>query len=259
MITKLYQAPALDAEEIIAKCEDWSSKISKFIQPAEMIVRQSLSDGKKVVLEGAQGALLDIDHGTYPYVTSSSPSIGGACTGLGVPPAAIQNVIGGFKAYSTRVGSGPLPTEMDESTATKLREIAREYGATTGRPRRCGWFDGVAAKYSATVNGFTSLVLTRLDVLDGFPSIKICTGYKLNNKIIDYFPSSAEELAQCDVVYEELPGWTDPTARARNMKQLPEEAVRYITRLQDIVGVPIDLISTGPKRDEVISIRKIIR
>ena len=259
LITKLYQAPALNAEEIIAKCEDWSIKISKYIQPAEMIVRESLSDGKKVVLEGAQGALLDIDHGTYPYVTSSSPSIGGACTGLGLPPAAIQNVIGIFKAYSTRVGSGPLPTEMDESTATKLREIAGEYGATTGRPRRCGWFDGGAAKYSATVNGFTSLVLTRLDVLDGFPSIKICTGYKLNNKIIDYFPSSAEELAQCDVVYEELPGWTDPTASARNMKQLPEEAVRYITRLQDIVGVPIDLISTGPKRDEVISIRKIIR
>jgi len=224
-----------------------------------MIVRKSLTSGKKIVLEGAQGALLDIDHGTYPYVTSSSPSIGGACTGLGLPPAAIENVIGVFKAYSTRVGSGPLPTEMDDVTADKLREIAGEYGATTGRPRRCGWFDGVAAKYSATVNGFTSIVLTRLDVLDGFPSIKICTGYKLNNEVIDYFPSSAEELDECGVVYEELPGWKHPTANARRIEDLPKEAVQYINRVQELIGAPIDLISTGPQRDEVISIRNIIR
>ena len=259
IITKLYQGEPIDVEEIIAKCEVWANKLSKFIHPTEMIVRKSLADGKKIVLEGAQGALLDIDHGTYPYVTSSSPSIGGACTGLGLPPSAIQNVIGVFKAYSTRVGSGPLPTEMNEATANKLREIAGEYGATTGRPRRCGWFDGVAAKYSTAVNGFTSVVLTRLDVLDGFPSIKICTGYKMNNEIIDYFPSSAEELDECDAVYEELPGWKHPTANARRIEDLPKEAVQYVTRVQELIGAPIDLISTGPQRDEVISIRNIIQ
>ena len=209
-------------------------------------------------MEGAQGTLLDLDHGTYPYVTSSSPSIGGACTGLGLSPRDITGVTGVFKAYSTRVGSGPMTSEMDDSTADALREKAWEYGTTTGRARRIGWFDAVAARYSALVNGFTSLVLTRLDVLDGFPTIKICVGYKVDGEAIDHFPASVAILERCQPVYEELPGWEVPTASATDMSRLPREAVAYVRRIEELVGCPIHLISTGPRRWETILVQPIL-
>ena len=214
--------------------------------------------GEKVLLEGAQGTLLDLDHGTYPYVTSSSPSIGGACTGLGLSPREIEGIFGVFKAYSTRVGSGPLVAEMDEDTASVLREKAWEYGTTTGRARRIGWFDAVAARYSARVNGFTSLVLTRLDVLDGYESLKICVGYELDGKVIDHFPSSAQMLDRCTPVYEELPGWDEPTASVTELEGLPPEAIAYIKRLEELVGCEVHLISTGPERSETILIKPVL-
>jgi adenylosuccinate synthase len=209
-------------------------------------------------MEGAQGTLLDLDHGTYPYVTSSSASVGGAAAGLGIHPRSISGVIGVFKAYCTRVGSGPFPTEMLDERADELRERAWEYGTTTGRARRIGWFDAVAARYSQHINGFSSLVLTRLDVLDGFPSVKICVGYELDGELLGYFPSGATQLERCKPVYEEMPGWSDPTEGATRMEQLPAEAAAYVGRLEELIGCEFHLISTGPHRDETIMLKPMI-
>ena len=258
LITKVYEAEPVSFDDVYGKCVEWKETLTPYLTPAEHVVHESLARGEKVLLEGAQGTLLDLDHGTYPYVTSSSPSIGGACTGLGLSPKEIEGIFGVFKAYSTRVGSGPLVAEMDEDTASVLREKAWEYGTTTGRARRIGWFDAVAARYSARVNGFTSLVLTRLDVLDGYESLKICVGYELDGKIIDHFPSSAHMLDRCTPVYEELPGWDDPTASVTELDGLPPEALAYIKRLEELVGCEVDLISTGPERSETILIKPVL-
>ena len=217
IITKIYERDPLSLEDVKAKCRIWAEQLRPYAHPTEQIVQDRLESGKRVLLEGAQGTLLDLDHGSYPYVTSSSPSIGGACTGLGLNPQAIAGVLGVFKAYSTRVGSGPMPSEMDGETAESLREIAQEYGTTTGRARRIGWFDGVAAKYSQMVNGFTGLVLTRLDILDGFESVKLCVGYRADGEDVTRFPANTALLARCEPVYEEMPGWDQPTASATQM------------------------------------------
>ena len=258
IITRVYGESPISLEEVYDKCVLWSQRLKAHLCPTQVIVQETLAKGHKLLLEGAQGTLLDLDHGTYPYVTSSSPSIGGAITGLGLSPRDIASVSGVFKAYSTRVGSGPMTSEMDDSTADALREKAWEYGATTGRARRIGWFDTVAARYSTLINGFTSLVLTRLDVLDGFPTIKMCVGYKVDGEVIDHFPSSIALLERCQPVYEELPGWEMPTASATHMSQLPAEAAAYVRRIEEVVGCPIHLISTGPKRWETIMIRPIL-
>ena len=258
IITRVYGESPVSVEEAYNKCIHWGQSLKGHVCPTELIVQETLARGQKVLLEGAQGTLLDLDHGTYPYVTSSSPSIGGACTGLGLSPRDITGVTGVFKAYSTRVGSGPMTSEMDDSTADALREKAWEYGTTTGRARRIGWFDAVAARYSALVNGFTSLVLTRLDVLDGFPTIKICVGYKVDGEAIDHFPASVALLERCQPVYEELPGWEVPTASATDMSRLPREAVAYVRRIEELVGCPIHLISTGPRRSETILVQPIL-
>ena len=203
--------------------------------------------------------MLDIDHGTFPYVTSSSPTIGGAITGLGIPPQSIKGILGVFKAYSTRVGSGPMVTELLDDVGEAIRERAQEYGATTGRPRRCGWFDAVAARYSAQLNGFTSIVLTRLDILDSFSTIKICTGYRLDDGTITTdFPTSASTLECCEPIYEELSGWDGSTASTTKVKDLPPEAKLYVDRIQELIGVPVDIISTGPRREETIVIRSTV-
>lgn len=257
IITKVYDAPPVSLEEVFQRCRHWAERLRPYVCPTEVVLREALAKGQVMLLEGAQGTLLDLDHGTYPYVTSSSPSIGGACTGLGLTPWAIKGIAGVFKAYSTRVGAGPMPTEMNDDIGNAIRKRAWEYGATTGRPRRVGWFDAVAARYSATVNGFTSAVLTRLDVLDGFSPVKICTAYQMDGQTIDHFPSSAALLAKCKPVYEELPGWDKPTASARSLHELPREARRYVKRLEELVGCPIDIISTGPRREETILIRPI--
>ena len=183
--------------------------------------------------------MLDIDHGTYPYVTSSSPTVGGACTGLGVSPMHIKEVTGVYKAYTTRVGAGPFPTELNDSTGELIREKAWEYGTTTGRARRCGWFDGVIARHTVRTNGMTSAVLTRLDVLDGFPSVKICVAYRLNGENIDKIPSNVSTLERCEPVYEEFPGWQEPTAGVTNVNELPKEALDYVKRIEDIMGLSL--------------------
>ena len=254
IITKIYGGEPLSLEEIKARCRQWADQLRPYARATEQLVQDHLAEGKRVLLEGAQGTLLDLDHGSYPYVTSSSPSIGGACTGLGLNPQSIAGALGVFKAYSTRVGSGPMPSEMDEPTAEKIREIAQEYGTTTGRARRIGWFDGIAAKYSQLVNGFTGLVLTRLDILDGFESVKICIGYQADGQRITRFPANTALLSRCQPIYEELPGWSQPTASATQLSQLPTNAITYIRRIEELVGCRVQIVSTGPSRSETIQL-----
>jgi len=258
VLTKLYGAEPIDLDELYQQCLEHGRTLKPYITSVERRISQALDDGARVVLEGAQGAMLDIDHGTYPYVTSSSVSIGGACTGLGIPPGEIHGIIGVFKAYSTRVGGGPMVTELDDEVGSEIREKAQEYGATTGRARRVGWFDGLAAHYSAKINGYTSIVLTRLDVLDGMHSVKLCIGYQADGEAVDYFPSQPGLLERCTPIYEELAGWAEPTAGATSLQQLPPQAMAYVKRIEEIVGCTIDLVSTGPKRHESITVRPIV-
>ena len=252
VITKIYGGKPLVLQDILGQCADWAERLRPHVRPTEQLVQDMMEQGSKVLLEGAQGTLLDVDHGSYPFVTSSSPSIGGACTGLGLSPGHIAGVLGVFKAYSTRVGSGPMPSELHGAAAEELREKAHEYGTTTGRARRVGWFDAVAGRYSVMVNGFTGLVLTRLDILDGFPSVKICVGYRLDGQDVGRFPSNTSRLGQCEPVYEEMSGWDNPTASATRMEQLPENAVAYMKRIEELVGCPVKIVSTGPSREETI-------
>ncbi|MEK9659762.1 MAG: adenylosuccinate synthase [Chloroflexota bacterium] len=258
LLTKVYGADPIDFDALLAECLSYGQQLAPHIVPVERRIAAALKDNKRVVLEGAQGAMLDLDHGTYPYVTSSSVSIGGACTGLGIPPREIAGIIGVFKAYSTRVGAGPMTTELHDEVAQEIRERAWEYGTTTGRPRRVGWFDGVAARYSAAINGFTSCVLTRLDVLDGLPSVKVCVAYEVDGVRTEDYPSRPPELARAVPVFEEIKGWSTPTAGATRLEQLPAEARAYVARIESMVDCPIDLISTGPKRHESIMIQPIV-
>jgi adenylosuccinate synthase len=208
--------------------------------------------GKSVLFEGAQGTLLDIDHGTYPYVTSSNASVGGVCTGLGIGPRSIGAVLGVVKAYTTRVGEGPLPTELSGEMGQRLRDSGNEYGAVTGRPRRCGWYDAVAVRYGVRINGLDALALTKLDVLDGLERIEICTAYRCGSRTLTEFPSDIGQLASCEAVYESMPGWSTPTKGVRRYGDLPEPARQYIARLEDVTGVAAAVISTGSERDETI-------
>ena len=259
IITKVYGGQAVSHEEIFEKCRDWSARLAQYIGPVEKIANQALAANQHVLLEGAQGVLLDLDHGTYPFVTSTNPTIGGASVGMGISPRHITQITGVFKAYSTRVGTGPMPTELEDETGETIRELAQEFGTTTGRPRRVGWFDSLAARYSTMINGYTSAVLTRLDVLDGFPSVQVCTGYidEDGNEIQD-FPGGVAALEKCRPVLEELPGWDTPTAGVRRLEDLPTNARTYVDRIQELIGCPIDVISTGPHRDETILVRPLI-
>jgi len=258
IITKVYEAPALSLDEVFARCHDWSAELEPYIGPAEHTVYDAVAAGRQVLLEGAQGALLDLDHGTYPFVTSSHPTIGGACTGLGLLPGQIDSVLGVFKAYSTRVGAGPFVTELHDGTGDAIRERAQEFGTTTGRPRRVGWFDSVAARFSARVNGYTSLVLTRLDVLDIFDTIKVCTSYELDGETVVDFPGGAATLERCKPIYEDQSGWDSPTAGVTDVEDLPKEGRSYVDRIEELVGIPIDIISTGPYRHETITVRPVM-
>jgi adenylosuccinate synthase len=228
-----------------ARMKRWTGDVSLYLHGA-------MRDGRQVMYEGAQGTMLDVDHGTYPYVTSSSASIGGACTGLGVPPRAIGAVLGVAKAYTTRVGEGPLPTELHGEMGHRLRESGQEYGASTGRPRRCGWFDAVAVRFSARVNGLDALALTKLDVLDGLDELQVCTGYRVDGKEIGEFPSDLGLATRLEPIYETLPGWTAPTRGLQRFDALPAEARRYVARLEEVTGVPVGLVSTGSDREETI-------
>ncbi len=259
VITKVHGGEPLSFDEVFDKCRDWSVRLAQYIGPAEKIINQALSAGENVLLEGAQGVLLDLDHGTYPFVTSSNPTIGGASVGVGVSPRHIVGITGVFKAYTTRVGTGPLPTELNDSTGETIRNLAQEFGTTTGRPRRVGWFDAVAAKYSTLINGYTSAVLTRLDVLDGFKTVKICTQYiNEDGDVTDDFPGGVAALEKARPVFEEMQGWDRPTASVRRYEDLPRAARDYVERIQELIGCPIDVISTGPHRDETVMVRQMM-
>ncbi len=217
-----------------------------------LFLHQAMREGRRVLFEGAQGTMLDIDHGTYPFVTSSNASIGGVCTGLGVPPQAIGGVLGVAKAYATRVGEGPFVTELHDALGERLRETGHEYGASTGRPRRCGWYDAVAVRYAARVNGIGALALTKLDVLDGLERIQVAVAYRIDGREVHEFPATLPNDSSVEPVYESWPGWTAPTKGVTSYAALPAEAQRYIARLEEVSGVPVGLVSTGSDRDETI-------
>lgn len=256
ILTKVYGKAPLSEEDIFQEYRRYSERLAPYIRDITRTLDEAVSAGKHVLLEGAQGTLLDPDFGTYPYTTSSSPLAGGSCLGAGLGPTKITEVLAIFKAYCTRVGGGPFPTEMEEQVGCHIRESAHEYGATTGRPRRCGWFDAVAGRFSTRVNGFTSAAITRLDILDTVPSLKICVGYKLDGCTINDFPASAAALERCQSVYEELPGWQKPTTGIRQFQQLPVQARKYVTRLEELIACPVTLISVGSERDETITVNK---
>ncbi|MCX5749064.1 MAG: adenylosuccinate synthase [Candidatus Saganbacteria bacterium] len=243
----------LDFDEILNDYLGHARMIKKYVvEDISVLVSEACRNGKNILLEGAQGTMLDVDHGTYPYVTSSNPVSGGACTGAGIGPKLIDNVIGVVKAYVTRVGSGPFVTEIVSDIGDFLREKGGEYGATTGRPRRCGWFDSVVLRYAARINGLTHLAVTKLDVLDGLPSIKLCTAYRYDKKEMSEFPSDLRILEKCEPVYEEMPGWKTDTTSARSFSDLPDNAKKYLERISGLAGVPISLVSIGAERGKII-------
>jgi adenylosuccinate synthase len=252
IIEKIYDSEPVDKDEIIEKYLEYAEKIRDYVADTTVIVYDEVKNNNKVLFEGAQGALLDIDLGTYPYVTSSHPISGGFTTGSGVGPNMIEEVLGIAKAYTTRVGKGPFVTEEDNETGDKIRIAGNEFGTTTGRARRCGWFDSVMVKYSARINGMTCLSLMLLDVLTGFDKIKICTGYRLGDKIIDNFPASLETLGKCEPVYQELEGWNEDISEAKSFEELPENARKYIERIEQLVGIPVNIVSIGPKPSQTI-------
>jgi len=239
-------------DEVYGQYCRYGERLAPHIRETTTMLEEALSREELVLLEGAQGALLDPDFGTYPYTTSSSPLAGGGCLGAGLSPFRINRILGVFKAYCTRVGAGPMPTELKDEAGDLIRELAHEYGTTTGRPRRCGWFDAVAARFSTRINGFTGIVITRLDILDGFEQLKLCVGYELDGDKIDYFPASVTALERCRPIYEELPGWQTPTSHIRQYEQLPAEARQYIARLEELTTCPVNLICVGPGREETI-------
>ena len=252
ILTKVYGVSPLSEDEVYQQYCQYGERLSPCIRETTVMLEEAINRGEMVLLEGAQGTLLDPDFGTYPYATSSSPLAGGGCLGAGLGPAKINQTLGIFKAYCTRVGSGPMPTELKNGIGNLIRERGHEYGTTTGRPRRCGWFDAVAAKFSTRINSFTRAAITRLDVLDTLPSLKICVGYKLDGQTIDYFPASAAALDRCQPVYEELPGWQVPISNIRDFEQLPPQARQYATRLEELISCPISLISVGMRREQTI-------
>jgi len=253
ILTKVYGVSPLSLDEVYSQYCQYGERLAPHIRETTLMLEEALDREELVLLEGAQGALLDPDFGTYPYTTSSSPLAGGGCLGAGLGPTRINRIIGVFKAYCTRVGGGPIPTELKDETGDLIREQAHEYGTTTGRPRRCGWFDAVAARFSTRINGFTGAAITRLDILDSFPHLKICTGYELDGQTIDYFPSSVAALEKCQPIYEELPGWQTPTSDIREYEQLPVKARQYLTRLEELISCPIDIISVGAGREQTIT------
>ena len=253
VLEKVYGLSRIDEKDVWESLAVFRDKISACITDVTWRLHQDMQEKRKILLEGAQGMLLDIDFGTYPFVTSSNTTVGGVCTGLGMHPKSIDRVIGVIKAYTTRVGNGPFPTELTGDLGEKVREMGGEYGATTGRPRRCGWFDGMIARYAAMVNGLDSLAVTKLDVLDGLEEIKLCTGYRHPELgELDHFPTDGYLLEEVEPVYETMPGWQEPLKDIRSIDRLPRKAKDYLDRMEEIVGVPIGAVSVGAGRDQVI-------
>lgn len=252
IIVKLYDGTPLAEDAIVADYQDYAQKVLPFVTDTGILVHQAVTQGKKVLLEGAQGTMLDVDYGTYPYVTSSHPVSGGFAVGCGVGPNQIEEVLGIAKAYTTRVGMGPFVTELDNEIGNAIRVKGNEFGTTTGRARRCGWLDAVVLKYSARVNGMTAVALMLLDVLGGFEEIKICTGYRYQDEILTEYPANLSVLEACEPVYETLEGWQEDLSTVSTYEALPENAKRYIERIEALMGIPVKIVSVGPKRDQTI-------
>jgi adenylosuccinate synthase len=249
---RMIKDSTLDWKPVFDQVVASGERMRPWVADVSLSLHAMMAAGKAVMFEGAQATLLDIDHGTYPFVTSSNASVGGVCTGLGVPPRAIGGVLGVAKAYTTRVGEGPLPTELSGALADRLRESGQEYGASTGRPRRCGWYDAVVVRYSARVNGLDAVALTKLDVLDGLPEVLICTGYATSAGTITEFPADLRALSGAEPIYDRMPGWTSPTKGITEFDRLPAEAQRYVKRLEEVSGVDCAIVSTGSDRRETI-------
>lgn len=256
-ITQILGGEPLNYDEILNEYLKLAEKLRPFVTDTSVKVYDAIKADKNVLFEGAQGMLLDIDYGTYPYVTSSNTTAGGVASGSGIGPRMITNAVGIAKAYTTRVGKGPFPTELDNEIGEWIREKGHEYGVNTGRSRRCGWLDLVILKTSVRVSGLTSLAVTKIDTLAGLEKIKVCVGYKFNGEIIDYFPASLEDLALCEPVYEEFDGWDDSVSNARNYDELPENAKKYIQRIEEFTDTKVSIISVGPKRDQTMTIKEI--
>ncbi|MCK4559169.1 MAG: adenylosuccinate synthase [Calditrichia bacterium] len=251
-LKEIYKKSTVKSGEILKQINGYIEKLTPFVKNTSKYLYDSWKSGFSIILEGAQGCLLDVDFGSYPYVTSSNPTSGGAITGTGLPPQSLQDIIGVIKAYTTRVGGGAFPSEETGETGERLRKSGSEFGATTGRPRRCGWFDVVAAKHAVRLNGFTELALTKLDVLDEFEKIQVCTIYKLNGEVIDDFPASTKRLSSCNPVYKTIDAWQSPTDHCRKFEDLPDKARLYIEYLEDTIQVPIKYISVGADRRQII-------
>lgn len=255
LLKNIYHREELDEEKIISEYLEFDRKIDEYVTDVSIYLNDAIKTGKRVLFEGAQGTLLDVDFGTYPYVTSSNPVSGGACIGLGVGPTRIDKVIGVIKAYTTRVGNGPFPTEIKGELEERIRELGQEYGATTGRPRRCGWFDSVIVKLAVRVNGIDSFALTKLDVLDPLEEIKLCVGYRHNGRIICNFPSELKVLQECEPIYESFEGWLEPTSGVKTYDELPPNAKKYLEAISRFTGVPISIISVGSERNRTIILK----
>jgi adenylosuccinate synthase len=236
--------------------DNHDAKLNSLTIDTTALINQLLKNGKKILFEGAQATMLDIDHGTYPYVTSSSTVAGGICTGLGIGPKNIGMILGVAKAYITRVGNGPLPTEIDDEIGKRIQKKGNEIGATTGRTRRVGWFDALMGSYAVMVNGLDALILTKMDVLSGLKKIKICTGYNFDGKILDKFPNDSKILEKCEPIYEELDGWNEDLGKFNNFNELPENAKKFVKKIEDTIGVPICIVSVGPERNQTMVLRK---
>lgn len=252
LFQKIYNTKPVNENEMISQYEMYASQIEDFITDTSLYLNNAIKSGKRIIAEGAQGTLLDIDHGTYPFVTSSNPTAGGVCIGLGIPPTSITSILGVVKAYCTRVGEGPFPTELNNELGEKIRRIGAEYGATTGRPRRCGWFDAFALKYSIMINGIQKLAVTKLDVLNDFDEIFICTSYEYEGKAIKTFPTDILSLGAITPVYERFEGWKTDISGVKRFEDLPENAIKYLSAIEKYTGVGISIVSVGSKREQTI-------
>jgi len=258
VLVKVYNRRALDVQAVIDELLGYAARLRPMVADTSLLIANMLDEGRTVVLEAAQATLLDVDHGTYPFVTSSNATAGGACTGSGVPPTRITGVIGVVKAYTTRVGEGPFPTELLDEQGDRLREAGAEFGTTTGRPRRCGWFDAVIGRYATRINGVTDYVLTKLDVLTGLAEIPVCVAYDIDGVLHEELPASQSQFARAVPIYETFPGWEEDMAKARSLDDLPHTARAYVAALEDMIRAPISAVGVGPGRDEIVTVRDLL-
>ena len=258
VLTKLYNRRGIEAEAVCEEYVGYGKRLARYVADTGLVLNKALDDGQVVLLEGAQATLLDVDHGTYPFVTSSSPTAGGACVGSGVGPTRITRILGILKAYTTRVGAGPFPTELNDEQGEYLRKAGGEYGVTTGRARRTGWFDAVIARYATRVNGITDYFITKLDVLSGLEKVPVCVGYEIDGVTHDEVPMTQTEFHHAKPVYEYLDGWWEDISHAKELSDLPKNARAYVLALQDMIGAPVAAIGVGPRRDQTLQLRDII-